>query len=58
MPNVSVNSNQLEKAYELIAGRVWYSIDQGLSLDDLDAERIREAGYLLHQMMIDAKEVK
>jgi len=58
MTRVTVDDGKLRQAYLLIAGRVWYSLDHGLPLDGLDAERVRQAFVLLEGMMEDAKEVK
>ena len=48
--SVLVDADCLQKVKALVGGRVWNSLDLGLPLDDLDAERIREANALLQGM--------
>jgi len=45
-----VDAAKLDRVRALIAGRVFHSLDLGLPLDALDAERIREAHALLSEL--------
>ena len=54
---VTVNRLDLDHARNLVLGRVIHALDLGLSLDDLDAQRIREASEILGRMVREAKAI-
>jgi NAD(P)H-dependent FMN reductase len=48
---VTVDAEELDEIAALIGGRIFHSLDLSLPLDDLDAERIREAHERLQDII-------